>query len=657
VNISTSDSGAGIFGNVIAQTFGSNATVDVTGNGVNVDTGVRSQVRGGSGNAFVTVNANNGSANLAGFNAALIQSPAVGGNAVFNISGRDVTLSGTTIASGGNAELRVQANGADASGLSARVNGLVEVTGNGSGLTKLEVFGNGGAVQIDGELRVGNIGTGNADLRVVAANGLQMNGDALAAVGNGGTAKIVLNAGAGDFSGAFSEILAFDAFQGTCGEVIGPSCWQQASAGFDSGASVSGLLLPSFAKGSGSASVEISGANVNLETPFTWDPSLGEFLANGVIGALAGKNATVLITSTVGDINVGTSTNGAPLIGAEIGSASLFGTAGIQFDSARGINVYQAPTPVIETLNARYYTLLASADSGNEAVVLLRTSNALGNVQINGEKTLIAAHATGSNISLNHNAYVNISAGFPGATTDLSGNTLNIQGRVEAIASGLGSFASASVDVNNWRGNTLVSGELHAIGDDAGVYLYNDCLGCSLTIPGFVEANSLADTFGNARIYLIGDGVRLNGGGVEATLSSTASGEARIDIRASGPFLGNGGFTMSGGALIAVSDNGNYGGDSTSTTSGALVMPTANIGSGSGRITIDGNFVNISDGIALLTSTDFSGSATFTNPVLGGAIVADASQATINITADAAATFGTPSGAAPLGCATNRCTW
>jgi hypothetical protein len=500
------DLGSGGGGNAAivgpGTSFGDISLVDSSGNYVNISIDGDLEIRAGS-STFSTA-----SGSVTVFNGDVFAR---------TLQGNTVTVHGNvqTSNTSGVARLNITGRGADTAGRSVWLNGDVTVTGNGVGASRLEVNGNG-LIQIDGDLRVEN-GAGDAFLNVRAANGIQLNGAAIAmaSASNNPFAWVELDAGSGDFSGAFTEIYAFDQIQGSCGEVVGPNCWSTAT-GFDGGLTVTGLLLPSFSDGLGSASVDISGANVNLDTPFAFNGS-ADYLAEGVIGAVGGKNATVTITSTVGDINVGTLASGAPFIGVGIGSGTTAGTARLELNSALGINVYQAATPIIESFNARYYSLLASADSGNEAVVSLLAESALGNIQINGSKTLVAAHATGSSSALNASASINMVAGASGDTP--VGQTLNVQGQLEAKASGSGSLASAKVVTKSWNGSTLVTGQINVAGRDTLIDVSANGA-VNITNPLSID-NTIIGSFGSV----------VDGGGAEVLINAGDVDLSRIGLR------------------------------------------------------------------------------------------------------------------------------
>ena len=128
-------------------------------------------------------------------------------------------------------------------------------------------------------------------------------------------------------------------------------------------------MFPNLPLETGSASVVINGASIDINTAFRIaNPSSG-FGVTGQIGAAAGSLAYVELRATAGDLLLGSSDAGGPLVYTYAGTAGT-GNANTYLGATGAIEINKPQVPFIEGTQARYIPVMAQAEGDNVAAGL-----------------------------------------------------------------------------------------------------------------------------------------------------------------------------------------------------------------------------------------------------------------------------------------------
>jgi len=409
---------------------------------------------------------------------------------------------------------------------------------------------------------------GDASVNLAASNGIQVNGK-LEAIAVNGVANINIDAGSGAFSFTGPWIHALDFLpSSTCG-YGGTNCFTNGSGG---------LVLPDFVTGSGAASIVIAGANINILPHFQaalFSP--GGLGAYGFVAAMAGDSAAISINATTGDLTLGSSDGGGPLIYAKSGVTDSK-TADIFLDAPNGtITVNRAGSPLIEDglgTQPRNIAILADGRGDNNAALQLRG----GNIAIaSGAELVSRVDMSGGTLGVVKTAFI-----------DLTGNIVLLDSNLEAFAKNGGGQGQAFVRIWDQSGDLNISREVVTAGSFSN-YVELRAAG-NVAIGGLVNTNRLRATADSGGVNLVnfiansvrgtaGNGdfiatspndltldsaqalngdIRVTAGGL-LTVNPTvrASSTGTLELRGAGIQVNGGGLVVGGQIII----NGGTGGD------------------------------------------------------------------------------------------------
>jgi filamentous hemagglutinin family protein len=322
-----------------------------------------------------------------------------------------------------------------------------------------------GSANINGDLLVSNP-LGDARIQI---NGKPINIDAsiYAFAGNGGEARIGMNAG----STGSNQVINWNSGNIVAADTLfGDDCLTGSCFGLGSVNSISGVTMPTFPLGSGTAWIQIiTGQEINLNAPFEYNAS-NLLNVDGFMGAFGGGDALVSIRSVGDGIYQGSSLAAGPMIYAEAGSIGP-NWPRVSLQAASTIDIWHSKTPIIENTEAHYYSIQTNAEGAQNSQITLSASaiNVNGHLQANasvGAAYVQLASRGAGGIAIGSSGLILASGNAANATISASNSAgatglINIEGDIKSIGRG-----NAQINVDNQgaggirlRGSLLASAE------------------------------------------------------------------------------------------------------------------------------------------------------------------------------------------------------